>query len=130
MTSSPAQAQRLVLISVFALLGIAAYRGNLSDAQVPLEKRLWGSGVLAVMLGLLADVAPTIAGPFAILIVVGSLTSGGDKAIQSFLGKVSGGSSSSSSATGGGGGASASASPGSTPSSAPPSAHSPGPSSQ
>ena len=125
MTDSPAQAQRLVLISVFALLGIAAYRGNLADAQVPLEKRLWGSGVLAVMLGLLADVAPKIAGPFALLIVVGSLTSGGDAAIQGFLGKVSGGSSSSSGKGGGGGAASGKGARSAT---APPSANSPGPS--
>lgn len=90
--TSPAQAQRLVLISVFALLGIATYRGKLSDAKVTATKRLWGTGVLAIMLGLAADVAPQVAGPFAVLIVVGSLTSGGDKALTNFLGKISGGS--------------------------------------
>ena len=93
--TSPAQAQRLVLISVFGLLAIATYRGKLSDARVTTSKRLWGTGVLAVMLGLAADVAPQVAGPFALLVLVGSFTSGGDKAIQNFLGKVGGQSSSS-----------------------------------
>lgn len=127
--TSPAQAQRLVLISVFALLGIAAYRGKLTGPDtVPLAKRVWGTGVLAIMLGLAADVAPAIAGPFAVLVVVGSLTSGGDKAIQNFLSKASG--SASSPAASGGGGSAAPAAPGSPPSSTPPSAHSPGPSNQ
>lgn len=96
--NDPAQARRLVLISVFAMLAISAYRGKLTSGSggVGFLKRLWGVGVVAIMLGLLADVAPTVAGPFAVLIVVGMLTNGGDKAIQNFLGKASGG--------GGGGG--------------------------
>jgi hypothetical protein len=93
---SPQQAQRYVLISVFGLLVIAAYRGKLSTADVSFTKRLWGTGVLAVMLGLIADVAPQIAGPFALLILAGSVTHGGDKALQNFLGKIG--------SSGGGGG--------------------------
>ena len=95
MNMSPQQAQRLVLISVFGLLVIAAYRGNLSNENESLWKRLWGTGVLAIMLGLVADVAPTIAGPFAVLILAGSVTNGGDKALHNFLGKLGGGSSAS-----------------------------------
>lgn len=92
MNQSPQQAQRYVLISVIGLLVIAAYRGKLTGGDVPLAKRLWGTGVLAIMLGLVADVAPQIAGPFAMLILVGSVTNGGDKAIHNFLAKASGGS--------------------------------------
>ena len=88
---SPQQAQRYVLISVFGLLVISAYRGKLSTKDVSFQKRLWGVGVLAVMLGLIADVAPQIAGPFAILVLVGDITNGGDKALHNFLGKVGGG---------------------------------------
>ena len=50
---------------------------------------MWATGVVGLMLSLLADFAPTIAGPFAILTVLGSLTSGGDKALASLFGAVS-----------------------------------------
>ena len=90
MNVTTTQARKYVLISVFGLVAIAAYKGNLADSQVSFSKRLWGTGVLAIMLGLAADVAPSIAGPFAVLVLVGSFTSGGDKAIQNILGKVSG----------------------------------------
>ena len=90
MNVTPASARRWVLISVFGLLAIAAYRGKLSTTDVSFTKRLWGTGVLAIMLGLVADVAPQIAGPFAVLVLVGSFTNGGDQAIQNLLGKVSG----------------------------------------
>ena len=90
MTRDPATARRYVLFAVFGLLAINAYRGQLSSADVSFSKRLWGTGVLAIMLGFAADVAPTVAGPFALLVLVGSLTNGGDKAIQNALGKLSG----------------------------------------
>lgn len=90
MNVTTTQARKYVLISVLGLIAIAAYKGNLKDSQVSFSKRLWGTGVLAIMLGLAADVAPTVAGPFAVLVLVGSFTSGGDKAIQNLLGKVSG----------------------------------------
>ena len=91
MNTSPQQAQRLVVISVLGLLIVAAYRGNLSDSQESIWKRLWGTGVLAIMLGIIADIAPQIAGPFALLILAGSVTGGGDKALHNFLGKLTGG---------------------------------------
>lgn len=82
-------ARRYVLVSMVGLLGLAAYKGKLDQS---LAKRLWGVGVLGMMLTLAADVAPSVAGPFALLILVGYATGPGDKAIQNFLGKVSGGS--------------------------------------
>ena len=92
MNIEPTQARRLVLISVFAMLAISAYRGKLTSSTqgVGFLKRMWGVGVVAIMLGLLADVAPTVAGPFAVLIVLGMLTHGGDQALTNFLGKASG----------------------------------------
>jgi len=86
---SQTQARRLVLVSLVGLLGLAAYRGNLSG-DVGLAKRLWGVGALGIMLTLGADLAPALAGPFALLVLIGYATSGGDTAIQNFLGKVSG----------------------------------------
>lgn len=89
--NDPAQARRLVLISVFGMLVISAYRGKLTSTTqgAGFLKRMWGVGVVAILLGLLADVAPQIAGPFAVLVVVGMLTNGGDQALQNLLGKVS-----------------------------------------
>lgn len=133
MTHDPVQARRVVLISIVALLGIAAYRGQLNTSSDPFAKRVWGTGVLAIMLGLLADFAPQIAAPFSILVVVGSLTNGGETAINSFLSRLSGGGgggSSSSSSSSTSSSSSSAAAPGSTPTTAPPSAHSPGPSNQ
>lgn len=86
-----AGARRIVLLSTFALVAIAAYRNKSgSGADVGFSRRVWGVGVVAIMLSLAADVAPQIAGPFAALMVLGSLTHGGDQAIQNFLGRASG----------------------------------------
>ncbi len=85
-----ASARRTVLISIVALLALNTYKGRLSTQDVTTTKRLWGTGVVGIMLSLLADVAPNVAGPFAALVVLGSLTNGGDKALQNLLGKASG----------------------------------------
>lgn len=90
MNLSPAQARRWVLLSLVGLLGLAAYRGNLSGDR-GLGHRLWGVGMLGLMLSAAADFVPQIAGPFALLVLLGYATSGGDKAIENVLGKVSGG---------------------------------------
>jgi hypothetical protein len=87
---NPAQARRMVLVSLVGLLGLAAYRGNLSGDR-GLAYRLWGVGMLGLMLSAAADFAPSLAGPFAVLVLLGYATSGGDKAIENVLGKVSGG---------------------------------------
>lgn len=85
---SKSQARKMVLVSIFLLGVIAVYREKQGQAG-SLYKRLWGIGVIGVVLSLAADFVPTIAGPFAVLMVLGSLTSGGDKAIQNVLASVS-----------------------------------------
>jgi hypothetical protein len=85
----PDQAKRLVLVSLIGLLGLAAYRGNVSG-DVGLAKRLWGVGALGVFLTVAADVAPGLAGPFALLVLIGYATDPGDKATQALLDKISG----------------------------------------
>ena len=87
--ASPAAARKAVLLSAFALLGIAVYRENQGQKnQGSLYKRVWGVSVMSMMLAILADFAPAIAGPFALLTVLGSLTNGGDAAIQNLLGGI------------------------------------------
>lgn len=89
-----AGARKAVLLSAGALLLIAVYRDRQGSDNVNLFKRVWGVSVMALMLAVLADFAPGVAGPFAVLTVLGSLTHGGDAAIQNLLGGLS---------TGGGG---------------------------
>lgn len=90
--TNPATARKLVLLAVMGLLIIATYKGR--TGKVPTSTRLWGTGWLAVMLGVTADIAPQIAGPFSLLILAGSLTSGGDKAFTNLLGHAGAGGSS------------------------------------
>ena len=88
MDVSTGTARRWVLVSVTGMLIITAYRGKLGSE--PIAKRLWGTGVLAILLGFAADTVPQVAAPFAILLLLGTLTTGGDNAIQNILGKASG----------------------------------------
>ena len=83
--TNPATARKLVLLSVMGLLVIATYKGK---GKVATSTRLWGTGWLAVMLGVAADVAPQVAGPFALLILAGALTGGGDKVFTDILAKA------------------------------------------
>lgn len=92
MSPSKAQARKLVLIGVLVLAVMAVYRGRAgyTDTTRPdadtLFRRLWGVGVVGLMLTLLADFAPTVAGPFAVLTVLGSATHGGDRILQAAIG--------------------------------------------
>jgi hypothetical protein len=88
--TSKVQARKMVLVSAFLLAVIAVYRDRKSGAGDTFHA-LWGVGVLSWLLSLAADFAPTVAGPFAVLTVLGSMTNGGDQLIQKALGKVSAG---------------------------------------
>ena len=90
MSPSTAQARRLVLLSVLTMFAVNAYRGRLSTADVTVTKRLWGTGMVAIMLGFLADLAPQVAGPFAVLAALGLVTRSGDAAFTNLLGHASG----------------------------------------
>lgn len=90
MSPTAAQARRLVLLSVLTMLAVNTFRGRLSTADVTVTKRLWGTGMLAIMLGFLADVAPQVAGPFAVLAALGLVTHTGDAAFTNLLGHASG----------------------------------------
>lgn len=93
MNPSTATARRWVLLSMVGLLILAAYKDakQINSGGEGLFKRLWGVGMLGLMLSAAADFVPQIAGPFALLVLAGYATSGGDKAITNILGKVSGG---------------------------------------
>ncbi len=87
--NSPTSARKMVLVAMLGLTVINFYRSKTPESDVNLFRRLGGTGVLGLMLSVLADFAPTVAGPFALLVLLGSLTHGGDQAIQNALGKIS-----------------------------------------
>jgi hypothetical protein len=102
MSPDKVQARKMVLVSVFLLALITVYRDRRDTSPKGTFRVFWGVGVVGMFLSLLADFVPQIAGPFAALIVLGSLTHGGDKLIEQALGLVAaplGGSSSTPPAT-------------------------------
>lgn len=80
------QARKMVLVSALILAGIAVYRDHKAGASDTFHA-LWGVGVLSLLLSILADFAPTIAGPFAALTVLGSLASGDASIIDKLFGR-------------------------------------------
>lgn len=87
MTPDKVQARKMVLVSTFLLAAVSVYKNKDTNSTF---KSLWGVGVVGLVLSLLADFAPSIAGPFAVLVVLGSLTEKGNNLIQSALGKAAG----------------------------------------
>lgn len=91
MNPSKVQARKTVLVSVFVLLLVSVYkqRGSTAAAgESSVFRAAWGAGVVGMFLSLLADFVPQIAGPFAGLIVLGSLTNGGEAALAKALGLI------------------------------------------
>lgn len=76
----------MVLVSSFALLAISIYRNRGAETQAVTFRRLWATGVVALLLSLLADFAPSIAGPFAVLTVLGWFVTDGTEIIDNALG--------------------------------------------
>lgn len=76
MSPDKVQARKMVLVSALLLAVIAVYRDRKQGAGDTFHA-LWGVGVFSMLLSLVADFAPTIAGPFAVLALLGSLASGG-----------------------------------------------------
>lgn len=85
MTPDRVQARKMVLVGAFLLAGLAVYRDRRQGAPDTF-RALWGVGVVSLLLSILADFAPTIAGPFAVLAVLGSLASGEVSVIDRLFG--------------------------------------------
>lgn len=84
------QARKVVLASIGIMAAVSLYKQHTGKAatQQGTYRTLWGVGVVGVLLSLLADFAPAIAGPFAILVALGSITHGGENLINDVLGKA------------------------------------------
>lgn len=90
MNPTKVQARKVVLASLFVLTLVSIYRDRAkSGGQQGTYRVLWGVGVVGMFLSLLADFVPQIAGPFAALVALGSLTHGGDQAIAKVLATIS-----------------------------------------
>lgn len=90
MNPSKVQARKMVLVSTFLLIILSVYRDRSSTTSTPQGtfRVVWGAGIVGMFLSLLADFVPQIAGPFAALIVLGSLTNGGEQALAKALGLI------------------------------------------
>ena len=75
-----ATARKMVLVGTFLLIGINIYRSTKgTGTTVSFYRRMWGTGVVGVMLAVLADFAPQVAGPFVVVVDLAMLTKYGDE---------------------------------------------------
>lgn len=88
MSPDKVQARKMVLIGVMLLFLISVYRDRRRQDSAGTFRVFWACGIVGMFLSLLADFAPKIAGPFAVVIVLGSLTHGGDALLAKTLGAV------------------------------------------
>ena len=88
MTPDKVQARKMVLVGVLVLALVTVYRDRGKQGPQGTFRTFWGVGVVGMFLSLLADFLPQIAGPFAGLIVLGSLTHGGDRILEGALGAL------------------------------------------
>jgi hypothetical protein len=82
------QARKMVLVSMLLLFAIQMYRDRKVESPQGTYRTFWAVGVVGLFLSLLADFVPQIAGPFAALVVLGSLTNGGEAALTKLVGVV------------------------------------------
>jgi hypothetical protein len=65
---NPATARRVVLLSLGTMFAVTTVRHAQGKTSGDTYRRLWATGALALLLSALADFAPDVAGPFALLI--------------------------------------------------------------
>ncbi len=88
---SPANAKTLVFVSGGVLVGLALLSRNQNT-----YKRVWAAGMWTTALAVVADLAPQVVGPFALLVIVAAVA-----ADQGLLGSFLAGNASAGAAGGG-----------------------------
>jgi hypothetical protein len=83
------QARKMVLAGLLVLTLVTVYKDRRSSDPAGTFRVFWGVGVVGMFLSLLADFLPQIAGPFAMLIALGSITNGGEQVLVNVLGTIS-----------------------------------------
>lgn len=89
MTPDKVQARKMVLAGLLVLTLVTVYKDRRKSTPAGSFRTFWGVGVVGMFLSLLADFLPQIAGPFAMLIALGSLSNGGEQLIEKALGVIS-----------------------------------------
>lgn len=77
------QASRLVIASL-VIVSVTAIFGDVGTGKTPKPRLFIAGGVLYLMLGLLSDFAPSIAGPMAILVAIAVVLNQGEGAYGAF----------------------------------------------
>lgn len=69
---NPATSRRLVLLSLGTMFAVTTIRdvSGKGGASSSTYRRLWATGALTLLLSIVADFAPDVAGPFALLIAM------------------------------------------------------------
>jgi hypothetical protein len=65
---NPETARRLVLLSLGTMFAVTTMRHQQGKLGGSTYRRLWATGVLAILLSMFADFVPEVAGPLALLI--------------------------------------------------------------
>jgi hypothetical protein len=65
---NPATARRIVLLSLGTMFAVTTVKHAQGQQTGSTYRRLWATGVLALLLSAMADFAPDVAGPLALLI--------------------------------------------------------------
>ena len=89
MSPDKVQARKMVLAGLLVLTLVTVYKDRRSSNAQGTFRVFWGVGVVGMFLSLLADFLPQIAGPFALLIALGSITNGGEHVLEQALGVIS-----------------------------------------
>ncbi len=89
MNPDKVQARKMVLAGLLVLTLVTVYKDRRSSDPAGTFRVFWGVGVVGMFLSLLADFLPQIAGPFAMLIALGSITNGGEQVLVNVLGTIS-----------------------------------------
>jgi hypothetical protein len=70
---NPQTSRRLALLSLGAMFAVTTIRHVQGKQPGSTYRRLWATGALAIVLSVLADFAPEVAGPLALLIAMSYL---------------------------------------------------------
>lgn len=77
------QASRLVVASL-VIVTLTAVFGEVGEGKTPKPRLFLAGGVIYLLLGLLSDFAPAVAGPMAVLIAIAVVLNQGEGAFGAF----------------------------------------------
>jgi hypothetical protein len=78
-----AESKRLVLLAAIVIAG-----AQIAKPSLNMFESLWAAGALVIALSAVADVAPQVAGPLALLCALAILTGGGSAALGGVVSKA------------------------------------------